>query len=102
MKLYDRSELVVYIHKQLAAVGKSSGPISYQELLPFDQHHYNGTAAVDQMVQNAHIHDASRVINIGSGLGGPSRYMAGKYGCQVLACEIQEDLNRTATELTQR
>ena len=28
--------------------------------------------------------------------------MAGKYGAQVLAIELQDDLHRTASELTQR
>eukprot|EP00043_Microstomoeca_roanoka_P006354 m.62229 g.62229 ORF g.62229 m.62229 type:complete len:582 (+) comp13381_c0_seq5:173-1918(+) len=102
MKLYDRSELVVALYKQLAAKGLSKGPLNYTDLLDLDQHHYYGTKAVDAVIQKCDVTDKSRVINIGSGLGGPSRYMAGKTGCLVLACEIQDDLSRTATELTTR
>ncbi len=43
-----------------------------------------------------------RIINIGSGLGGPARYLAGQYNCQVLAVELQDELHRTACELTER
>lgn len=93
---------VVALNRQLSAAGKSTGPLSYTDLLPYDQHHYHGAEAVDVAAQAARITDASRVVNVGSGLGGPARYLSGKYGCQVLACEIQEDLNRTATELTRR
>ncbi len=82
--------------------GISAGKISFTQLLPYDQHHYYGTDAVDDLVREANITDAARVINIGSGLGGPARYLAGKHGCQVLACELQDDLHRTAAELTQR
>jgi hypothetical protein len=81
MKLYDRSELVIAIRKQLAHIGKSqgaalfcsavwapkhaldvtseaaavptAGPLSYTDLLPFDQHHYYGTDAIDQVVAEA-------------------------------------------------
>lgn len=102
MTLYDKSELVVSLYRQLQAAGLSAGDITYEQLLPFDQHHYHGTAAVDDVVREAGIKDTSRVINFGSGLGGPARYMAGKYGCQVLACELQDDLHRTAVELTTR
>jgi cyclopropane fatty-acyl-phospholipid synthase-like methyltransferase len=45
---------------------------------------------------------AMRIINVGSGLGGPARYLAGHYGCQVLAVELQDELHRTAAELTER
>lgn len=93
---------MVALHRRLAHDNKSSGPLEYADLLPYDQHHYHGVEAVDEVVKEANIGQASRVVNIGSGLGGPSRYLAGKVGCQVLACEIQEDLNRTATELTTR
>eukprot|EP00045_Choanoeca_perplexa_P008267 m.76298 g.76298 ORF g.76298 m.76298 type:complete len:585 (-) comp14423_c0_seq1:139-1893(-) len=102
MKLYDRSELVVSLHKQLQAAGLSKGPLKYTDLLPYDQHHYYGTDAVDDLAAKAEIGASSRVINIGSGLGGPARYLAGKYGCQVLAVDIQEDLSRTAAQLTSR
>jgi cyclopropane fatty-acyl-phospholipid synthase-like methyltransferase len=50
----------------------------YTDFLPYDQHHYNGTDAVDEMVAKAGITEKSRVINVGSGLGGPARYLAGK------------------------
>ena len=42
------------------------------------------------------------VLDIGSGLGGPARYMATKTGCRVTAVEIQEDLHQTASDLTNR
>jgi cyclopropane fatty-acyl-phospholipid synthase-like methyltransferase len=44
----------------------------------------------------------SRILNVGSGLGGPARYFGGKLGASVLAVELQDDLHRTATELTAR
>lgn len=102
MKLYDHSELVIAMHKQLQANGLTQGPIKYTDLLPFDQHHYHGMKAVQAVAEETDIRNDSRVINIGSGLGGPARYLAGSVGCQVLACELQDDLHRTAQELTAR
>jgi len=48
------------------------------------------------------INSDSNLINFGSGLGGPARYFGGKYHSKVLAIELQEDLHRTANELTER
>ncbi len=106
------------------------GPVTYDQLLPFDQHHYGGTAAVDAALAAvssslaavdtvrpqpvctlshcALVSSSDRcictrqVLNIGSGLGGPARYLAGHHRLQVTAVEIQPELHRTAEELTTR
>ena len=44
----------------------------------------------------------SKVLDVGSGLGGPARYMASKTGCEVLAVEIQSDCSEKAKEYTSR
>jgi cyclopropane fatty-acyl-phospholipid synthase-like methyltransferase len=48
--------------------------------------------------------DASKfaVVDVGSALGGSARYLAGKYGCEVMAIELQDDLHATAAEITAR
>ena len=102
MKLYNKPELVSGLHLRLKAAGLGSGPAHYTDFLPYDQHHYHGTDAVDAMVSKAGITEKSRVINVGSGLGGPARYLAGKVGCQVLASELLDELHQTAKELTSR
>ena len=42
------------------------------------------------------------VLDVGSGLGGPARYLAHKTGCLVTAIELQDDLHKEAENLTQR
>lgn len=61
-----------------------------QELLPYDQHHYDGTRALDECAKLIGLSDSQRLLNIGSGLGGCARYFAGTYGCEVLAVELQQ------------
>jgi cyclopropane fatty-acyl-phospholipid synthase-like methyltransferase len=102
MHLYNRPELLSALYRRLANAGLSSGPLKYTDLLPFDQHHYFGVAALDAMQEVLCLAPGSRVLNIGSGLGGPARYLAGKYGCQVLAIELQDDLHHAARDLTTR
>eukprot|EP00049_Salpingoeca_infusionum_P016156 m.326818 g.326818 ORF g.326818 m.326818 type:complete len:605 (-) comp16022_c1_seq18:6653-8467(-) len=102
MGLYERESLVRYLYRQLQANGKERGLLSYQDLLPFDQHHYHGTDAVDQAIQSCRITNDSLVVNIGSGLGGPARYMAGAKGARVIASELLPELHRASQELTER
>lgn len=102
MRLYNRPELLSAMYRRLAAAGLSKGPCSFRDLLPFDQHHYHGVAALQDMQGVLGITASSKVINIGAGLGGPARFLAGTYGCQVLAIELQDDLHHAASELTVR
>ena len=81
----------------------ASYELGMEHLTKFDQrHHYGGADAVEECIRACELSQSSSVINIGSGLGGPARYMAWKTGCKVLAVELQEDLHRTASEMTRR
>nr|WP_256367380.1 class I SAM-dependent methyltransferase [Acidisphaera sp. S103] len=45
---------------------------------------------------------AEHAIDIGSGLGGPSRYLAATYGCRVSGVDLTAEFVETATALTSR
>ncbi len=45
---------------------------------------------------------ADHVIDIGSGLGGPSRYLAATYGCRVSGVDLTPEFVETAIALTAR
>lgn len=53
-------------------------------------------------IDKLHLNSESKIINIGSGLSGPSRYFAHKIKAHIVSIELQEDLHRIATELTER
>lgn len=100
MNLYSE---VDRIHNDLAAIGIGpDDPLSVDVLSQFDQFHYFGTDAVDEAIAEARIEAGSRVLDIGSGLGGPARYLAKCTGCHVTAIELQSDLNALAEGLTER
>ena len=44
----------------------------------------------------------SQVLGVGSGLGGPARFLAHTTGCHVAALELQPRLHEIATNLTER
>lgn len=100
MKLYTH---IGRIHNELAELGKSADdPLRADEISAFDQLHYHGTLAVDDAIDRMGLNAGSRVLEIGSGLGGPARHIAGRTGARVLALELQPDQDRLAAELTAR
>jgi SAM-dependent methyltransferase len=91
-----------FIRNNLNSRGLETGPLQYNQLHAFDQHHYHGVEILDLCASECSINDKSVVVNLGSGFGGPARYFGGKLGASVIAVEIQEDVDRLAKELTQR
>jgi len=100
MKLYRHPER---IYNEIDVAGyKKDALLKEKDITSFDQYHYLGTDAVDDAIGCLKIDSQSKLIDIGSGLGGPARYLAEKTGCQVTALELQPDLHHIACSLTER
>ena len=100
MKLYHQVERVF---NELAALGIGPDePVDVEQLVNFDQYHYFGTAAVDEGIRRLGIVESMSVLEVGGGIGGPSRHIAHRTGCRITALELQADLNETAEVLTDR
>lgn len=100
MKLYNKVERII---TELHALGiDDDAPLSVDDLTPFDQYHYYGTEAVDHAATAIGIGPDTKVLEVGSGIGGPARYLADRSKCHVTALELQPDLNETAKTLTAR
>ncbi len=91
------------IYADLAVAGLDrKQALSVSDLAAFDQYHYHGTDAVDIAIASFDIKSGDRVLEIGSGIGGPARHIANTTGAEVVALELQPDLNETARDLTDR
>eukprot|EP00736_Rhodelphis_marinus_P009662 Rmarinus@m.22435 len=90
------------IYNELREIGKENGPLLIEDLVPFDQYHYCGTESVDEALKELEINMDSTVLDFGSGIGGPARYMAEKTGGRVVALELQKPLDTVAKRLTER
>lgn len=89
----------------LERAGKSEGPLEVEDLSNLghlDQYHYLGTEACDDVVQLLGLTQGSTLLDVGSGIGGPARYLAAKTGATVVGVEYQEELSSAASELTAR
>ena len=98
MKLYKSTNRFIIEYNNLEKNLNRQATID--ELSVFDHMHYNGKHAVNDAINQLNINNFSKVLDIGSGIGGPARYIAKKTNAEVFAIEIQKDLNDIAVHIT--
>ena len=100
MKLYNN---IGRIFNELSEIGKDKSKLlKVEDLIKFDQLHYCGTESVDFAIKNTQINSTKSVLEIGSGIGGPARYIGYKTKASITALELQEDQHKIAVELTKK
>ena len=80
--------------------GKASGPLHLEDLTSLghlDQYHYLGTDACDDVAALLGLRPGVSMLDVGSGIGGPARYLAATTGCSVVGVELQPELVRAAS-----
>src|SRR5258708_547100 len=93
-------EIARRIDEQLRLSGVADDHnLSPSDLAALDQFHVGGLAATQELARLFSPSRGSCVLDIGSGLGGPSRYLAANYGCRVIGIDITEEYCRIASGL---
>ncbi len=76
--------------------------LTVAQLAPLDQFHIRGILATQELAGAARIEPSSRVLDLGSGIGGPARYLAATFGCRVTGVDLSPGFVDAATYLTAR
>lgn len=84
---------------QAAGIGPDD-PVRPEDLTPYDQYHYEGTAAVDSAAAALSATSDSHLLDVGAGIGGPARYMATRFGCHVTGLDLTAEFCDVARHLT--
>lgn len=74
--------------------------LSEEELKEHDQDHFGGLEANDILIQKANIRSEHHVLDLCSGMGGPSRYLAHRLGCRVTGLDLTRSRLESAQRLT--
>lgn len=88
------------IANALKAAGKNLDALTTANLATIDEFHIRGRPATLELAEKMSIDTASRVLDIGSGLGGPARTLAETYGCHVTGIDLTPEFCDTATTLS--
>ena len=99
---YRATGLTERLQAALTALGPEGQRFTPQQLGGLDQFHTRGLAATAQLAELVGITADLSVLDIGSGVGGPARYLAATYGCQVTGVDLSEPFVDAARYLTER
>jgi SAM-dependent methyltransferase len=97
---YTRDHLDEAILAALKAAGKDLDHLTPDDLAPVDEFHGGQRPATVRLAELVGFTGTERVLDVGSGLGGPSRYLAWHYGCRVSGVDLTAEFVRVAEMLT--
>jgi len=99
---YRASGLAQRLKAALTVFGPEEQQLTPEQLAPLDQFHTRGLAATAELAELAGIDATMAVLDIGSGLGGPARFLAATRGCRVTGIDLSEAFVAAARYLTER
>lgn len=99
---YGRGQLEELILAAVAREGKDPENLAAGDLAAVDEFHVGGLEATEELAKHMELRAGLRVLDVGSGLGGPARYFAGEHGCRVTGIDLTEEFVRVAGSLTRR
>lgn len=98
---YGQSNLSGRIQRACVKLDVDPESMSLFDMSNFDQVHIRGLEASREIGALAGLEPGMRVLDLGSGLGGPARTMAADFGCEVVGVEIVKDFFKVAVMLTE-
>lgn len=99
---YGRSGLITRILNALLEAGLDIENLQPADLLRIDQLHMGGHKATLALAERIGLTAGMRLLDVGSGLGGTPRLLAGEYGCHVTGVDLTHAYCEAANELTRR
>ena len=99
---YTHGSLEGAIFGALATSGKDLDYLAPADLAPVDEFHIGGRQATTEFAAELEIEPGLHLLDIGSGLGGASRYFAHECRCRVTAIDLTEEYVRAAEALAKR
>ena len=99
---YRATGLTERLKTTLAAFGPDEQRLTPEQLANLDQFHTRGLAATVELAKLAGITARTSVLDVGSGVGGPARFLAATYGCRVMGVDLSEPFVDAARYLTER
>jgi ubiquinone/menaquinone biosynthesis C-methylase UbiE len=99
---YTSNDLGASILAALQGMGKDIDQLTPDDLAPVDEFHGGQRPATVRLAELLGLTGTERVLDVGSGLGGPSRFLAWRYGVHVTGIDLTAEFVQVALMLTRR
>ena len=96
---YTNGTLLRTIQDCLARLGKTIDNITIEDLAPVDEFHIGGRLATTNLLGQVNFSRQDHILDVGCGLGGASRFVAGKYNNQVTGVDLTQEYVDVGTVL---
>ncbi|ESW89566.1 MULTISPECIES: methyltransferase domain-containing protein [unclassified Mesorhizobium] len=99
---YDVSDLEQHILAVVADTGVEIAHLRAGDLEAVDEFHIGGIAATRELIGQMGLKPGARLLDIGSGVGGPARFAANNAGADVTGIDLTQSYVDIATSLSKR
>lgn len=96
---YTRGKLEDAILQAITRSGKDVNSLGFADLATMDEFHVGGLATKAVAAQMK-LQPGLRLLDVGSGIGGPARYFAAEHNCSISGIDLTEEFVQVATSLT--
>src|ERR1700751_4201278 len=97
---YAKGGLLQRLEAALRADGADPAHPTIEALAPYDHFHGGGLEATQDMAALVSVRPADHVLDVGSGLGGPARWLSRRYGCRVPGIDLTPEYCAIAEHFT--
>jgi ubiquinone/menaquinone biosynthesis C-methylase UbiE len=97
---YSRGDLLFRLNAALREDGVDPDRPTIEALAPYDQFHGRGLEATAEITELIDACPTDHILDIGSGIGGPARFVAKRFGCTVTGIDLTPEFCEVARHLT--
>lgn len=99
---YGRGDLLARLDAALADDGADPAHPTIESLAPYDQFHGRGLEATVEAAAMMQAAPGDHLLDVGSGIGGPARWVARRFRCKVTGIDLTPEFCDVARHLTRR
>jgi ubiquinone/menaquinone biosynthesis C-methylase UbiE len=97
---YTRGGLLGRLRAALEDDGTDPNQPTVETLAPYDHFHGRGLEATEELADLLTVSLDDHILDIGSGIGGPARYIAQRFGARVTGIDLTAEFCEVARHLT--